>query len=100
MTSWYASRRLNRSAKAVIGLAVLAFVLVAAVPVAFFAGVLLMIFGHVVGGLALFGGSVLLAGAAVALAAFTGVHQVRRHVRDIVATRDLNVLRLPDSYLN
>ena len=48
--------RLNRSAKAVIAITLLALVLVAAVPAAFLVGIFLMIFGHVVAGLALFGG--------------------------------------------
>ena len=61
MTGWYAERMPDRSAKAVIAVTLLALLLVAAVPVALLAGVVMMILGHVVGGLALFGGSVLVA---------------------------------------
>ena len=61
MAGWYAARRPNMSSKVVIALALLAFALVAAVPIAFVAGVILMLLGHVIGGLALFGGSILAA---------------------------------------
>ena len=56
MTGWYAERMPDRSAKAVIAVTLLALLLVAAVPVALLAGVVVMMLGHVVGGLALFGG--------------------------------------------
>jgi hypothetical protein len=56
----------------------LALVLVAAVPVALLAAVIMMILGHVVGGLALFGGSVLAAAMAVALAGMTGMQHLRK----------------------
>lgn len=56
----------------------LALLLLAAVPVALLAAVILMILGHVVAGLALFGGSVLAAALAVALAGMTGMHQLRK----------------------
>ena len=72
MAGWYATRRPNMSSKVVIALALLAFALVAAVPIAFVAGVVLMLLGHVIGGLALFGGSILAATAAVVLASVTG----------------------------
>jgi uncharacterized membrane protein YdjX (TVP38/TMEM64 family) len=91
-----------RSAKVAIALTVLALVLVAAVPVAFFIGLIMMLLGHVVGGLILFGGSILAAAAAVALAAMTGVRQLRRHVRELLTERSFNVVRLNDddySYL-
>ncbi len=84
MAGWYGSRLVNRSAKIAIALMVLALVLVAAVPLAFIIGVIMMLFGHVVGGLALFGGSILAAGAAVALAAMNGVRQVRHHLREMM----------------
>ena len=101
MAGWYATRMLNRSTKVAIGLVLLALVLLAAVPVAFLVGVILMLLGHVIGGLALFGGSILAAGAAVALAAFAGVRQVK-HLREIVTSRSFNVVQLGDdeySYL-
>ncbi|HEX4093699.1 MAG TPA: hypothetical protein VHZ33_33695, partial [Trebonia sp.] len=61
MTGWYAERRPDWSAKAVIAATVLALLLVAAVPVALLAGIVMMALGHVIGGLALFGGSILAA---------------------------------------
>jgi uncharacterized membrane protein YdjX (TVP38/TMEM64 family) len=93
MAGWYATRTLPRSTKLVIGLALLAVVLVAAVPVAFLIGVILMLFGHVIGGLALFGGSILAAVGAIGLAAVTGVRQVR-HLREMLAGRDVRVVSL------
>ncbi|HLK00959.1 MAG TPA: hypothetical protein VKU39_13755 [Streptosporangiaceae bacterium] len=93
MAGWYATRLVNRSAKIAIALMVLALVLVAAVPLAFFVGVIMMLFGHVVGGLALFGGSILAACAAVALAAMNGVRQVR-HLREMVNPRRFSVVTL------
>jgi len=41
----------------------------------------MMLFGHVVGGLALFGGSILVAIAGVAIASLSGVQHVRKLVR-------------------
>jgi hypothetical protein len=81
MTGWYAERAPGRSAKGVIAVALLALLLVAAVPVALLAGVIMMLLGHVVGGLALFGGSILAAGIAVAVAGMSGM----RHLRKLVA---------------
>ena len=81
MTSWYVERRPDRSAKAVIATTLLALLLVAAVPVALLAGVVIMILGHVTGGLALFGASVLAAAIAVALAGVSGM----RHLRKLVS---------------
>jgi hypothetical protein len=80
MTSWYAQRRPDRSARAVIVVTLLALLLVAAVPVALLAGVIMTMLGNVVGGLALFGGSVLAAGLAVALAGMSGMRHLRRLV--------------------
>jgi uncharacterized membrane protein len=81
MTRWHTERMPDRSARAVIAVTLLALLLVAAVPVALLAGVVLMVLGHVVGGLALFGGSVLAAAAAVALAGMSGM----RHLRKLVS---------------
>ena len=81
MTGRYAERTLDRSAKAVIAVTLLALLLVAAVPVALLAGVVMMILGHVAGGLALFGGSILVAIAGVAIASLSGVQHVRKLVR-------------------
>ena len=88
MASWYAARRPNMSSKVVIALALLAFALVAAVPVALVAGVIMMLLGHVIGGLALFGGSILAAAAAVVLASVTGVRHLRGVVRGMVTEHD------------
>ena len=92
MTGWYAERTPERSAKAVIAVTLLALLLVAAVPVALLAGVVMMLLGHVVGGLALFGGSVLAAALAVALAGISGM----RHLRKLISGRSFSVV-LPDS---
>jgi hypothetical protein len=81
----------DRSAKAVIAVALLALLLVAAVPVALLAGLVLMVLGHVVGGLALFGGSVLAAAVAVALAGMSGM----RHLRKLVSGGSFRVVQ-PD----
>src|SRR5258708_37552909 len=50
MAGWYAARRPNMSSKVVIALALLAFALVAAVPVALLVGVLMMLLRHVIRG--------------------------------------------------
>jgi uncharacterized membrane protein YdjX (TVP38/TMEM64 family) len=82
MTSQQATPKLRGSTKAVIALALLALLLVAAVPVALFAGVVMMLLGHVVGGLALFGGSILAAAVAVAVAGMSGLHRVRKLITE------------------
>jgi multisubunit Na+/H+ antiporter MnhB subunit len=66
---------------------------VAAVPVALLAGVVMMILGHVAGGLALFGGSILAAAIAVALAGMSGM----RHLRKLLSGRSLRVVQLDGS---
>lgn len=81
MTGWSAQRGPGRSGRAVIVMSLLALLLVTAVPVALLAGLILMVLGHVVGGFALFGGSVLAAVVAVALAGLSGV----RHLRKLVS---------------
>ena len=88
MAGWYATRRPNMSSKVVIALALLAFALVLAVPIAFVAGVIMMLLGHVIGGLALFGGSILAATAAVVLASVTGVRHLRGVVRGMITEHD------------
>jgi uncharacterized membrane protein YdjX (TVP38/TMEM64 family) len=93
MSGWYAERTPDRSAKAVIAVTLLALLLVAAVPVALLAAVVLIILGHVVGGLALFGGSVLAAGIAVPLAGMSGM----RHLRKLLSGGSFRVLRLDGS---
>src|SRR5579859_7965696 len=93
MTGWYVERTPRRSARAVIAVTLLALLLVAAVPVALLAAVVLMILGHVVGGLALFGGSVLAAGIAVPLAGMSGM----RHLRKVLSGGGFDVVRLDGS---
>jgi uncharacterized membrane protein YdjX (TVP38/TMEM64 family) len=93
MTGWYAERTPGGSAKAVIAVTLLALLLVAAVPVALLAGVVMMMLGHVVGGLALFGGSVLAAAIAVALAGMSGM----RHLRKLLSGRSFRVVHLDGS---
>ena len=91
MTSWYTERMRGGSAKAVIAVTLLAMLLIAAVPVALLAAVIMMVLGHVVGGLALFGGSVLAAAVAVALAGMSGM----RHLRKLVSGGGFGIVQ-PD----
>ena len=93
MTGWYAERAPGRSAEAVIAVTLLALLLVAAVPVALLAGVVMILLGHVVGGLALFGGSILAAAIAVAVAGMSGI----RHLRKLVSGRSFRVMQLDGS---
>jgi uncharacterized membrane protein YdjX (TVP38/TMEM64 family) len=93
MTGWYAERTPDTSAKAVVALTLLALLLVAAVPVALLAAVIIMLLGHVVGGLALFGGSILVAAIAVALAGMSGM----RHLRKLLSGRGFRVVQLDGS---
>jgi uncharacterized membrane protein YdjX (TVP38/TMEM64 family) len=93
MTGWHEERTPSRSAKAVITVTLLALLLLAAVPVALLAAVIMMILGHVVGGLALIGGSVLAAAIAVALAGMTGM----QHLRKVLSRASLNTVRLDGS---
>jgi uncharacterized membrane protein len=93
MTGWYAERTPDRSARAVIALTLLALLLVAVVPVALLAAVVVMMLGHVVGGLALFGGSVLAVGVAIALAGMSGM----RHLRKLLSRGSIGVVRLDGS---
>ena len=89
MTGWHAERTPDRSAKTMIAVTLLALLLVAAVPVALLAGVIMMILGHVVGGFALFGGSVIVAALAVVLAGMSGMRQLRK----LVSGRAFNILQ-------
>jgi uncharacterized membrane protein YdjX (TVP38/TMEM64 family) len=78
MAGWFAERTAGWSAKAVVAVTLLALLLVAVVPVASLTALVMMLLGHVVGGLALFGGSVLAAAMAVGLAGVTGMQHLRR----------------------
>jgi uncharacterized membrane protein YdjX (TVP38/TMEM64 family) len=93
MTGWHAERTPGRSAKAVIAVTLLAILLLTAAPVALLAAVIMMILGHVVGGLALFGGTVLAAAMAVALAGMTGM----QHLRKVLSRSSFNVVQLDPS---
>ena len=93
MTGWYAERAPDRSATAMIAVMLLALLLVAAVPVALLVAVVMMMLGYVVGGLALFGGAVLAAAIAVALAGMTG----RRQLRKLLSGGSFRVVRLDGS---
>ena len=93
MTGWHAQRTPGRSARAVIAVTLLALLLLTAVPVALLAAVIMMILGHVVGGLALFGGFVVAAAMAVALAGMTGM----RHLRKLLSRASVNVVQLDPS---
>jgi uncharacterized membrane protein len=93
MTGWYTERTPGRSARAVMAVTMLALLLVAAVPLALLAAVVMMLLGHVVGGLALFGGSVLAAAAVVALAGVSGM----RHLRKLISAGSLGVVRMGGS---
>lgn len=93
MTGWYAERTPDRSAKAMIAMTLLALLLVAAVPVALLAAVIVMILGHVAVGLALFGGSVLAAAIAVAVAGMSGM----RHLRKLLSGGSFRVVQLDGS---
>jgi hypothetical protein len=90
MTVWNAARGMGWSAKVVLAVGLLAVLLVAAVPVAFFVGVILMLLGHVIGGLALFGASILAAGAAIVIAGLSGM----RHLRKLVSQQRYRVMQL------
>jgi hypothetical protein len=82
------------STKLVIVAALLAVLLVAAVPVALFVGVIMMLLGHIAGGLALFGGSVLAAGAAVVIASMSGVRHLRKLITERITERTDPVVQL------
>src|ERR1700748_3598332 len=93
MTVWNSARGMSWSARVVVAAGLLAVLLVAAVPAAFFVGVILMLLGHVIGGLALFGASILAAGAAVVIAGLSGV----RHRRKLVSQQRHRVVQLRQS---
>jgi uncharacterized membrane protein YdjX (TVP38/TMEM64 family) len=90
MTDWHEQRTPGRSARVVIAVTLLALLLLTAVPVALLVAVIMMILGHVVGGLALFGASVLAAAMAVALAGLTGM----QHLRKLLSRASFNVVQL------
>jgi fatty acid desaturase len=93
MTSSHVEQAPGRPARAMTALTLLALLLVAAVPVALVAALVMMLLGYVVGGLALFGGSVLAAAIAVALAGMTGL----RHLRKLLTQSSFPIVRLDPS---
>src|SRR5438094_10678832 len=93
MAGWYAERTPGRPARAMIAVTLVALLLVAAVPVALLAAVVMMMLGYVAGGLALFGGSVLAAVIAVALAGVSGM----RHLRKLLSVGSFRIVRLDGS---
>jgi len=90
MAAWDSGRMMSWSGRAVVAAGLLAVALVVGVPVALFVGVVLMLMGHVVGGLALFGASVLAAVAAVTIAGVSGA----RHLRKLVSRQAFRVVQL------
>jgi len=90
MTGWYADRMPGRSAKAVIATTLLAFMLVAAVPVTLLVAVVMLLLGYAVPGLALFGGSLLAAAIAIPLAGMTG----KRYLRKLLPGESFRAARL------
>lgn len=93
ITTRGAAPRRGWRTRAVIALGLLAVLLVAAVPVALIVGLFLMLLGHVVVGLAVFGASILIALAGVGVAAVTGIH----HVRKLLTEHAGRVVRLGQS---
>jgi uncharacterized membrane protein YdjX (TVP38/TMEM64 family) len=96
MAGGYEARSLDRSTKSLIAMVLLALALVMAVPVALLVGVIMMLLGHIIGGLVLFGGSVLVAVAAIVLAGLSGTRQLRK----LVSQRSFRILPLSsDDYI-
>jgi len=93
MTGWQEQRTPDRPDRVMTAVMLLALVLVAAVPVALLVAVVMMMLGYVVGGLALFGGSVLAAGIAVALAGMSGM----RHLRKLLSGDSFRIVQLDGS---
>jgi len=73
--------------------------LVAAVPVALFAAVIMMLLGNIVGGLALAGVSILAAAAAVVIASLSGARELRKAITEVTerTQRDDRVVQLDRS---
>jgi len=89
VTDLRAERMWDRSAKTVITVTLLALLLVAAVPVATLVAIVMMLLGHVIGGLAVLGGSVLVAAVAVAVAGMSGM----RHLRRLLASASSHIVQ-------
>jgi len=78
MTGWFAKRTPGMSTRTLIAIAALGLLLVAVAPVALVVAVIMMILGHVVGGLALFGSVLAAAAIALTVAGMTGKRRLRR----------------------
>lgn len=78
------------SAKPLVFLTVLAVLLLVAVPISVLVALVMIVFGHLVGGLAVIGGTMLAAIAAVVLAGASGV----RHLQKVVARKSFRVVQL------
>lgn len=90
MANWYPARKMGWPAKAAIAIGVLAVLLVAVIPVALLAGLIMMLLGHVIGGLAVFGASILAAALAVVVAGMSGMAQLRK----VVSRRRYRIVQL------
>src|SRR5919201_1279727 len=93
MAVWYRTRTRHWTAKVVIVAGLAAVLLVAAVPAALLAGVIMMLLGHVVGGLVLFGAVTLAAVAAVAAVVIAGLSGVRQ-LRKLISPQGYRVVQL------
>jgi hypothetical protein len=91
MTAWSTVRTMSWSSKALLAAGLLAVLLVAAVPPALLAGLILVLLGHVIGGLALFGASILAAGVAVVAVSLGGVRHLRKLVNQHVNANNIDV---------
>lgn len=93
MAGWYSTvQAMSWRGRMVLAAAGAALVLVAVVPLALFAGLILMLAGHATVGLAVFGGSVLAAIAGVTIAAKAGVRHVRSLIRRAADTLNTGTL--------
>lgn len=96
MTVWDTAKALSgaalasssRSTKVILAAAALAILVTAAVPVVLVIGIILMLLGHVIAGLALFGASVMVAIAVFSIAMATGLRQLRKLMPALLGRQD------------
>ncbi len=95
MTGWNAERTPGRpkSGKGVMAVTLLALLLVAALPLALLAGVILLLLGHVAAGLAVLAAAVLTPTVAIAIAGISGL----RRLRKLISANSLPVVTLDRS---
>jgi uncharacterized membrane protein YdjX (TVP38/TMEM64 family) len=86
----YGSAERTPSAKPLVFLTILAVLLLVAVPISVLVALFMIAFGHVVGGFALIGVTLVAAFAAVVLAGASGV----RHLQKIVERKSFRVVQL------